>query len=730
MFLFIISLIFICISSFLITLIVFQKSCNLRNLGLLEFVSFFLTIFAQVVLTFEILSLLKQINQFAFIIFNFIFLIFSYIIFARNQISLAVQVKTIKLPFKRFINSLKLDKSLGLLFLFFIFFATVSIVMGLLLPITSYDAQSYHLARVPFWISNSSLNHFPTADIRMLSMPINSELLYSWPFVFVKQDWFVGIFSFCGFILSCCGIYGLLSELGFCLRKKLWTIFLFSSIASVVVEASGSETEIIIAGLILVCLYFLFLSVKTNSLKLMYFSSLAYALAVGTKTPAIMFLPSLIVLFLSFFFIYSRKETLIKIKRFSLLFSLYFFVNFILFASYNYVLNFINYLNFFGSPGIVTYHSFYGGFQAFIANAIKYFLLLFDFSGFSVANLMKEFFLTIQQNIFNFLGIQSGIGVVMKVSDLHVGETISSLVGIGLIGTFVFVPMIIYSLFILLKKRNKTTILGLFSLTFLFNILILSFSLGFMPFSIRFLSFFVMVASPIFVLSYIKSNKNIVKIFIIYLCFSYMVVISGHLSERPFFKLLYLYKHKSMTLSQFRDQVKCSDDYDFSASNPACIARDVVLQTSKNYDSPVKIGLAVNSDFRTYPIKLLESKNYKIDYFLFEFQDISEIDKYDYFITNNEIQTSTYFKLFSEKVSAYRLIDNKVDFFHNNDLYCYYLNRFNKILQKNNDDVPVTCVCYIPVKTIAHKNFYPIAQIVVDKSRKKPLEDIIIYKKM
>ena len=134
----------------------------------------------------------------------------------------------------------------------------------------------------------------------------------------------------------------------------------------------------IIAGLILASMYLFWKGNNENKLVPVFMSALSYALAVGTKSTAFLAIPGT-ALFMIVISVYCNKKYFYKPLYKFLEFAL---INFIIFSSYNYVLNFINYGNPIGSEYFMTVHENIYGLRAIPANFIKYMFMFFDFSGF------------------------------------------------------------------------------------------------------------------------------------------------------------------------------------------------------------------------------------------------------------------------------------------------------------------------------------------------------------
>lgn len=713
MILFILSLIMICISSYLVASIFEPKR---YAIGV---VYFFIVAFAQIVLTFEILSLFSAISSLGVISLNIVFLICSIIFWNKSQRPL--YIPDVKREFLLIKNALLKDKWLLVLAVAFVFFIVITVILAIFTPVNSYDALCYHLARVPFWLSHGNLSHFEYPDTRIFVMPINSELLYSWVLIFLKDDWFLGLFSFFGYFISIFVLYNFLGALNFCERKKLWSVFIFSSLASVLVEASSTETEIIIGGLVLASIFLYFYGVKEDKRSPIFFSSLAYALAIGTKTPAIMAMVGCFVLYLLISFIYKKRDFYKPI----LFFTGCLIVNFIVFASYNYVLNFINYSNPFGAPTTITIHSFFGGFKGFVANFLRFVFLMFDSSGFKYADYFGKYFYSLQKGIFDFLHIPYNLGVITPMQFGMNKNILDSIMGCGILGFLVFIPCLFYSAYksFVCKFSKRTLILATLSLMFLINLIVLSFSIGFMIFSIRFVTFFVILSSPILVYSYMKKN-NIFKVIIVYFSVSYMMVISTHIAARPFFNLIEVYKYEK-SISGLRDRIRGSETNFFDKKMPTYLVK------KKLEEFPNKKNIAVFSDntFRVYPLKMMENNGWHLDFLLLEDLENYNLDKYDFIIIKNKIQTSEYIKYYQSRKNDYYTKNGRIYFTKKHLAQCVYVDREKYVIAGANKNKPALSICYVPDKYFASKGFKVIDMIIDEGKTEESVKNILIYKK-
>ena len=641
--------------------------------------------FAQVVLGLELMSLCSLISVPGMLLWNIFVFIVSLVVWHKKGMPL-VKLTPVRF-FQRIWHALKKDKFLMLMAFGFIFFVCVAVIFCLLVPVNSYDAMSYHLNRVPCWISQGNLNHFDIADDRNTVMPINSELLYMWVMLFLKNDFGLTFVSFAGFLFSIVSLYKVLSLFGFCERKKMWSVFILCSFASVIAEASSYETDIVIGGLVLCGIYLYLNAIKERSLSHIYFSSLAFGLAFGTKTPSLIAFPACFALILYFSVLWRGKEWYKPVITFCAFVGL----NFLVFSSYNYFLNFINYGSFLATDSSRVIHGFWGGPKAYIANFIRYVFMMFDFSGFRYSEYVGGYINLAKFALFHVLSIDPNLGVTMSDGNIINNRLMDPVIGAGILGFLVFLPCSILCIILAFfkKKPHKYLLLIPFGLLFWFNLLVMSGTLGYMVFSVRFVSFFMILSSPILAFSYIK-KPNIVKIVILFFSLSYLFLISTHLAARSLKPLIRVYRTEKSIFAA-RNTISCSIYSGYYGKMPFCSVRDYLLGMPKNS----RIGVFPTTDTRTYHLKMMEFKGYKVDFLLFENIENYNLDDYDYIVLTDPYQVST---VMYHQENAYKdryyVVKDTIKFREDTPVKCFYVSNKRIPIVGNDRSIPVQVVCY------------------------------------
>lgn len=668
MFLFIISFLLVFTSSYLLTSVISPKK------SILGLIYIFLIAFSQIVLTFEVLSLFTAIKPFCVLGVNILFSVVG--IYVWNKKSKPLWSLDCKDFRNKVNNSLKLDKSLMWLYVGWTTFLIVAFILCLLLPTTNADAEAYHVSRSLFWVLQGSLNHFDIADIRALCLPINSEILYSWVILFLKKDAFLGFFSLTGYLLSIVSIYNILGFLGYCTRKKLWVIFILSSFASLIVQVSGTETDIIIAGLVTSSIFLFWYALKNDKMAPLFMSSLAYALAIGTKTTSLIAIPGagLLMLFLCYY--YKKYKPLAR-------FLLFGFINFLIFSAYNYILNFIDYSNFMGPASFMVVSKNYYGIKGLCANFIKYIFMFFDFTGFRWSDYITPNMIHLRDISLNLLhlgNIKDGLYTTPYEVNRFLLEPV---MGAGILGFLVYLPCILWALIkpIFNNKSKKTLFIFIFSLVFIANLLTISYLLAYMSFSVRFVMSFLVISSPVMIYSYL-SKKNPLKYIVIAFALFYFFCVSTHLWARPFFRIGgILIDHPS--ISYLRDVSRCKNySKNPTYSNSICILRDRI---KNSFPPENKILAFISTSDGIYVLKSLAFEGYDID--IRRMEDIKNIDfnKYNVIISSNKGQTSTLIKDYEKRKHEYKIDGRKIIFHRKNLVPCIYIQNPNLVGAKSKE---------------------------------------------
>ncbi len=703
MLLFILSLIFVGLSSYLVASVLKPRSF------LSGFIYFLVTAFAQIVLIAELLSPFKLLYPVNFLLVQFLFI--AIIVFVWVKSGRPLLKKTPLSTFKSIIKCLIADKALLILGAGFVFFLIVSLFLCIVMEIRSGDAEIYHVARSLFWVKNHSINHFYTPQVRMLAFPINSEILYSWVILFTHKLSGLCLFSFTGFVLSVSSLFGLMKR--FCISRRLWVIFIVSSFASVLGQASITETDIIIAGLVLASMYLYKEGIinlqeknstgfkfRKETLVPLFMSALCYALAIGTKTTAFFLIPAV-----ALYMLYNSYKNLSKdYLRPFFCFLVFGVINFLLFAAYNYVENIIWFANPLGSYNTIEMHKNFYGLRGAVANSIKNFVLFFDFTGFTWNVAVGKIIIPVRDIILHFLhlsdipdGANSGNSAILN------NTILAPSMGCGILGLMVFLPSIVYSLFVPLFNRNKKIIeYFIYALMFVITFLVMSASIVFMTYNNRFIASFIVVCAPVIGCTYFKKFKP-GKWIIVFFAMFYLTLVSTHLWHQPAGKIFDALFVKHQDLKEIRQR----QSWTLYDKNIDILPMEFkIVDLIKQY--PKGIRFIIFPTYSAYFTTLVQLNNegYSIDIEALETFDINRLNNYDVIIYSLKDQSANVAYRYNKNKNAYNIINNEIVFKDTGTpINCIYFSKDNKVIRPGEDINPTGVQCILSEKYLYDRGY-------------------------
>ncbi len=670
----------------LIGLILILISSYLLASTFKNFLIFYVATLAQIILNVEILSLFKAINDINILIFAFLNLIFSICLFKIKK------VKFLKpnFDFKRFKNSLKLDNSLLLLFISFLVFNLVALFLSLTIVTVEPDCQTYHFYRALKFVENQSLAHFETNDIRALIMPINSEIVYSWLYALKKNFFGYGILSYFSYLFVVFAGFKIAQNFKFSYRKILFAIFLFSSLPAIIIQTSSMQTDIVVGALLIVS-FALYLSKSKSDL---FFSSLSLAIALGTKSTAVMALFAFLILIIGYEILIEKDKKLSKLK----LFLPFLILNFLIFSSYNYILNLIHFHNPISNNAAFLGHKFWGGIEGYFSNLLHFIFQSLDFCGFKWGYYLNYKILAFSDFIYNFLNIDPAIGCNVPMEKVNIISD-EQIVGFGILGFLAFLPSVFVSMFKFFKNKNKRTVLlFLFALAFVVNILVLAGAMAYMIFSIRFIVAFVSLSFLVLIVLY--SKKGFLKPILLFFAMFYMLLLSTHIRRAPFFIIT-----DNLAKNKF-DMVKYQSDYftgEIIYSNNLALNIYEVIQ--KKYQNAKKVAIVKNLSSVLLHLKFLQNENFKVDFLNPAQISKEKLDKYDLVILEEKLQNENVFNPWEVEI-GYKIDENNLEFFNDDELKCYFTRKRRLFSDDKYQATERVCLTYPYMKKIDYKQDY------------------------
>jgi hypothetical protein len=196
-----------------------------------------------------------------------------------------------------------------------VFLLLLIFIQGIIYPPNNYDSMTYHMSRIIHWISNSSVNHYPSHIIRQLYQPPFSEFVIMHFNLLSKNDYYSNSVQFF-FLIGIINLFFLIRKHLFLNNSnKLFLIVLLISIPELVLQSSSTQNDIVVSFFIISSIFYLFEIKDNNSL----YNSILFSLSIGfaflTKGTAYIFcLPIIIIYFyfLVFKFNFQLKNLFLK----------------------------------------------------------------------------------------------------------------------------------------------------------------------------------------------------------------------------------------------------------------------------------------------------------------------------------------------------------------------------------------------------------------------------------
>lgn len=227
----------------------------------------------------------------------------------------------------------KFEKYLFLSVLIILIFA---FIQGIIYPPNNCDSMTYHLGRIPNWISHKSVEHYPTNIYRQLFQPPFAEFVVMHFNILNIGDTFSNSVQFFFLIFSIIAIVLVVEQFGLGRKYKLIAIVLTVTIPEVILQASSTQNDIVVSFFIITTLYFAIKTAKIFYFENYIFFGLSIGLGVLSKGTSYIYLTPILLIYGIITII-----NLFKTKNISLIFFLAIaFVAFISINSGHYIRNY------------------------------------------------------------------------------------------------------------------------------------------------------------------------------------------------------------------------------------------------------------------------------------------------------------------------------------------------------------------------------------------------------
>lgn len=262
---------------------------NLKGIFIESMILFSATIVAIT----ELLSVCKVVTFRLLFLFWFAFSVVCLIYIIFNKDKCFKNALYVFAKFKLFFK--ELDKLSKLLFFALLGLIAFLFFQGIVYPPNNYDSMTYHMARIPHWISNSSVMHYPTHIYRQIYQPPFAEFVILHINLLSKSDLFSNSVQLFFLVFSVITLIGIMEQLGIDRKYNLVAAIFIITIPEVILQSTSTQNDIVVSYFILSAVYYGNICIRDKNIQSFVFLGLSVGLAVLTKGTAYIFLAPLLV---------------------------------------------------------------------------------------------------------------------------------------------------------------------------------------------------------------------------------------------------------------------------------------------------------------------------------------------------------------------------------------------------------------------------------------------------
>lgn len=251
-----------------------------------------------IVLITELLSLFNALNfrtiLFSWLLFNGLNLLYLYL----KKDRVKVFYNTLKVELNETYLSIKARKPYERFLLISVLIILLLVfVQSIIYPPNNADSMTYHLARIPSWISHQSVAHYPSGVVRQIYQPPFAEYVIMHFNILSRTDLFSGMVQFSFLLFSIVALLAITETFCLSISYKILAIFLVLTIPEVVLQAGSTQNDLVVSFFVIVSFYFAIKSIKEFNVKNASYFGLAVGLGILTKATAYMYIFPIILIF-------------------------------------------------------------------------------------------------------------------------------------------------------------------------------------------------------------------------------------------------------------------------------------------------------------------------------------------------------------------------------------------------------------------------------------------------
>ena len=158
------------------------------------------------------------------------------------------------------------------------------------------DSMHTHLARVIYWLQQDNFKFLTAHSVWAQIYPFDAQLNLLWTILFSGTDKYVGFVQYFAAMFAGVAIYGISRILKGSSTISILASLFWLSFPMVIFQSTSTQFDLVVTGLFITSVYFLFDYISNRTTGGIFFSALAMGLALGTKTTIFMVGPGFLVI--------------------------------------------------------------------------------------------------------------------------------------------------------------------------------------------------------------------------------------------------------------------------------------------------------------------------------------------------------------------------------------------------------------------------------------------------
>jgi hypothetical protein len=309
----------------------------------------FLFSVSNIVLTCSIAGAFHQLkSSYLYVLLHAALFLVTRLFWKRDHSPALPTLKQVWLPIKQFFQRTFQARELTILFAVICLSILFQLILIFIMPPNTHDSMTTHLSRIGYWLQNGSYFPFRIHNVADIYYPLNPTFQVLWTIVFLGNDTLAESSQFIAMLVCAIAIYGTSRLMDHSEKSASFNALLFLSFPVVAMQATTTQTDLFVAAMIACAFYFLASGFQQKQKSSLVVSSLAIALAIGSKQTAFFVLPGYLILCL-FLWLKNRKS-MPGAMRLLLITAVLFFL---IFGGLTYFINLSYFHGFFGPPGSV-----------------------------------------------------------------------------------------------------------------------------------------------------------------------------------------------------------------------------------------------------------------------------------------------------------------------------------------------------------------------------------------